>query len=141
MGIAHSFFNVSVRNYSYEAGVRQLERTIGAICRAVAVKIAEKSPSTHDSAPSDGGSKNVISEDLSCVPIHPSSPIPPESTIAQTEIKDTSLEVLALPPELPIVIDELALEDILGVSAESYALSYSVLCFIILLHPYYKVYA
>ena len=37
------------------------------------------------------------------------------STEVANSIEDTALEVLALPPELPIVIDEQALEDILGV--------------------------
>ena len=31
----------SVAKYTREAGVRQLERRIGAVCRAVAVKVAE----------------------------------------------------------------------------------------------------
>lgn len=36
---------VIVRSYTAEAGVRNLERNIGAVCRAVAVKVAENSQS------------------------------------------------------------------------------------------------
>uniref|UniRef100_A0A8C8DXI4 Lon protease homolog 2, peroxisomal n=1 Tax=Oryzias sinensis TaxID=183150 RepID=A0A8C8DXI4_9TELE len=63
--------------YTREAGVRSLERKIGAICRAVAVKVAE------------GHS-------------FPSEPA------AET------LQFSAAPPEMPIVIDQMALKDILG---------------------------
>ncbi|ELU05883.1 hypothetical protein CAPTEDRAFT_206144 [Capitella teleta] len=59
--------------YSREAGVRTLERRIAAVCRAVAVRVAESRGETTD----------------------------PE--------KDKDL-----PPEMPIVIDENAIEDILG---------------------------
>ena len=33
-----------VRDYTREAGVRNLEREIGAVCRKVATKVAEKGP-------------------------------------------------------------------------------------------------
>lgn len=36
----HVFFFIQVSNYTREAGVRGLERKIGALCRAVAVQIA-----------------------------------------------------------------------------------------------------
>lgn len=38
---------VIVRSYTAEAGVRNLERNIGAVCRAVAVKVTENSQSLH----------------------------------------------------------------------------------------------
>uniref|UniRef100_A0A8C5CEU3 Lon protease homolog 2, peroxisomal n=1 Tax=Gadus morhua TaxID=8049 RepID=A0A8C5CEU3_GADMO len=65
-----------IRSYTREAGVRSLERKIGALCRAVAVKVAE-------------GQK-------------------------VTEPKHESLDDTAAPPERPIVIDHVALKDILG---------------------------
>ncbi|XP_061826248.1 lon protease homolog 2, peroxisomal [Nerophis lumbriciformis] len=71
-----------ISRYTREAGVRSLERKIGAICRAVAVKIAE-------------GQRDSKGEELS-----------PES---QTQQADQ-----AAPPEMPIVIDHVALKDILG---------------------------
>lgn len=37
-------FNSSVGEYTREAGVRTLERKIGALCRAVAVQVAEAKP-------------------------------------------------------------------------------------------------
>ncbi|XP_061773056.1 lon protease homolog 2, peroxisomal [Nerophis ophidion] len=71
-----------ISRYTREAGVRSLERKIGAICRAVAVKIAE-------------GQRDSKGEELS-----PGS---------QTQQADQ-----AAPPEMPIVIDQAALKDILG---------------------------
>ncbi len=65
-----------MQRYTREAGVRNMERKIGAICRAVALKIAEKYESrSGDSIGNDG-------------PLR----------------------------ELPILMDEHAVEDILGVS-------------------------
>ena len=37
-----------VSGYTLEAGVRNLERKLGALCRAIAVKIAEYEKSKHD---------------------------------------------------------------------------------------------
>ncbi|PWA33078.1 hypothetical protein CCH79_00013092 [Gambusia affinis] len=66
--------------YTREAGVRSLERKIGAICRAVAVKVAEG---------------------------HRAKEATPSGQEQQQEDK-------AAPPEMPIVIDHVALKDILG---------------------------
>uniref|UniRef100_A0A8C4EQ35 Lon protease homolog 2, peroxisomal n=1 Tax=Dicentrarchus labrax TaxID=13489 RepID=A0A8C4EQ35_DICLA len=71
-----------ISRYTREAGVRSLERKIGAICRAVAVKVAEGHRATKTEA------------------------LTPES---QTQQGDK-----AAPPEMPIVIDHIALKDILG---------------------------
>ncbi|KAF1387237.1 hypothetical protein PFLUV_G00103280 [Perca fluviatilis] len=71
-----------ISSYTREAGVRSLERKFGAICRAVAVKVAEGHRVTKTEA---------------------SSPEDP-----------TQQEDKAVPPELPIVIDHVALKDILG---------------------------
>uniref|UniRef100_A0A1A7YAI7 Lon protease homolog 2, peroxisomal n=2 Tax=Iconisemion striatum TaxID=60296 RepID=A0A1A7YAI7_9TELE len=67
-----------ISSYTREAGVRSLERKIGAICRAVAVKVAEG---------------RRLPEAVSSV--------------------KASLQEAA-PPEMPIVIDHVALKDILG---------------------------
>ncbi|XP_041046699.1 lon protease homolog 2, peroxisomal isoform X2 [Carcharodon carcharias] len=87
-----------ISRYTREAGVRSLERKIGAICRAVAVKVAE---SQHKAANSSGthvsekeGKERVGEETKS------------ESINDATD--------LAFPPEMPIVIDRHALKDILG---------------------------
>ncbi|XP_062277106.1 lon protease homolog 2, peroxisomal [Scomber scombrus] len=71
-----------IAGYTREAGVRSLERKIGAICRAVAVKVAE-------------GHRVTKSEAAT-----------PEGAALQGD--------KAAPPEMPIVIDHIALKDILG---------------------------
>ncbi|XP_067905484.1 lon protease homolog 2, peroxisomal [Heterodontus francisci] len=87
-----------ISRYTREAGVRSLERRIGAICRAVAVKVAEGqhkvTNSSHTHVPEKEGKESV-----------------PEATKDES-ITDTT--DLALPPEMPIVIDRHALKDILG---------------------------
>ena len=98
--------------------MRQLERTIGSICRAVAVKVAEKTPPTQTEAMQTetkelgGAVDNHLQEGVEDVHGGVDGDV---STEVANSIEDTALEVLALPPELPIVIDEQALEDILGV--------------------------
>ncbi|XP_036043513.1 lon protease homolog 2, peroxisomal isoform X1 [Onychomys torridus] len=88
-----------ITRYTREAGVRSLDRKFGAICRAVAVKVAEgqhKEAKLDRSDVADGeGCKEHVLEDVK-----------PES------ITDTA--DLALPPEMPILIDVHALKDILG---------------------------
>uniref|UniRef100_A0A671VDX7 Lon protease homolog 2, peroxisomal n=1 Tax=Sparus aurata TaxID=8175 RepID=A0A671VDX7_SPAAU len=80
-----------ISRYTREAGVRSLERKIGAICRAVAVKVAE-------------GHRVTKTEDLI-----------PESPTQQGGKTLSSLSLCkAAPPEMPIVIDHIALKDILG---------------------------
>ncbi|KAJ8398609.1 hypothetical protein AAFF_G00421370 [Aldrovandia affinis] len=87
-----------ISRYTREAGVRSLERKFGAICRAVAVKVAEG----HKAAKAD------TSADTSA----------PEATAPEREGQgEESLggsADLALPPEMPIVLDRHALKDILG---------------------------
>lgn len=81
-----------ISRYTREAGVRNLERKIGALCRAVAVKVAEKK--------SDASSLHNTKPDKEKIPkLMPSVQIPSD---------------LSLPPEMPIILDEHAVEDILG---------------------------
>uniref|UniRef100_A0A3Q2CSV1 Lon protease homolog 2, peroxisomal n=1 Tax=Cyprinodon variegatus TaxID=28743 RepID=A0A3Q2CSV1_CYPVA len=77
-----------ISRYTREAGVRSLERKIGAICRAVAVKVAEghRVPETFSSG-QEGGA-------VCCCGGRSANK--------------------SAPPEMPIVIDHLALKDILG---------------------------
>ncbi|XP_074534344.1 lon protease homolog 2, peroxisomal [Halichoeres trimaculatus] len=72
-----------ISRYTREAGVRSLERKIGAICRAVAVKVAE-------------GHRVTKTEEA----------LTPEASTQQGD--------KVAPPEMPIVIDHIALKDILG---------------------------
>uniref|UniRef100_A0A9J7WWY8 Lon protease homolog 2, peroxisomal n=1 Tax=Cyprinus carpio carpio TaxID=630221 RepID=A0A9J7WWY8_CYPCA len=75
-----------ISKYTREAGVRSLERKIGAICRAVAVKVAE--------GHKEGKASLYLSDQ-------------------NTENKEEDSGI-ASPPEMPIVIDHIALKDILG---------------------------
>ncbi|XP_074864589.1 lon protease homolog 2, peroxisomal [Carettochelys insculpta] len=87
-----------ITRYTKEAGVRSLDRKFGAICRAVAVKVAEgqhKEAKPDRSEVTEEDCREHVEED------------------AKTEsITDTP--DLALPPEMPILIDFHALKDILG---------------------------
>jgi len=83
-----------VASYTKEAGVRTLERRIGAVCRAVAVKVAEHS------IKETGKKSGLTSRNKET-----------EASPAKEVIDRT---YMALPPEMPIIIDEAAVEDILG---------------------------
>ncbi|KAI7802470.1 lon protease homolog 2, peroxisomal [Triplophysa rosa] len=74
-----------ISKYTREAGVRSLERKFGAICRAVAVKVAE-------------GHKVSKEESEQ----HPGE---------DSKEEDSGI---GAPPDMPIVIDHIALKDILG---------------------------
>ncbi|XP_051725630.1 lon protease homolog 2, peroxisomal [Ctenopharyngodon idella] len=74
-----------ISKYTREAGVRSLERKIGAICRAVAVKVAEGHKVSRAEQHADENTEN--------------------------KAEDSGI---AAPPEMPIVVDHIALKDILG---------------------------
>uniref|UniRef100_A0AAY5EFS8 Lon protease homolog 2, peroxisomal n=1 Tax=Electrophorus electricus TaxID=8005 RepID=A0AAY5EFS8_ELEEL len=78
-----------ISKYTREAGVRSLERKIGAICRAVAVKVAE-------------GHKMSKAES------------PGETEAGREQVGKGEDSDVTAPPEMPIVIDQIALKDILG---------------------------
>jgi len=88
--------------------VRTLERKIGAICRAVAVKVAEH---MHQQ-PAVNCDDTVVAKDQSLT-----------KTQNHTKSDDKAVVVdipsqaeIAIPPEMPIIVDLIAVEDILGVS-------------------------
>nr|KAF6318691.1 lon peptidase 2, peroxisomal [Pipistrellus kuhlii] len=88
-----------ITRYTREAGVRSLDRKLGAICRAVAVKVAEGQHreaklERAEAAEAEGGE---LSDDAEPQPV-----------------SDSGAAGLALPPEMPILIDLHALKDILG---------------------------
>ena len=99
--INHNFINIrvfviitlTVNHYTREAGVRTLERKIGAVNRAVAVKVAENMTK-----------KSKLEESKS----------------ADVNKSANETNAMTLPPVLPIIIDEAALEDILGVCFNYY---------------------
>ncbi|XP_008984074.1 lon protease homolog 2, peroxisomal isoform X1 [Callithrix jacchus] len=106
-----------ITRYTREAGVRSLDRKLGAICRAVAVKVAEVQPKEAKLERSDVAEREDtqgIVQFVNCVRTtvfhvcreHILEDEKPES------ISDTA--DLALPPEMPILIDFHALKDILG---------------------------
>merc|ERR1712156_810119 len=80
-----------ISNYTLEAGVRELERKFGVICRAVAVRVAEKEKETTGSTESN------------CV----------TNMRMQDEDREKAT-ISSQPPMMPIVLDEAAIEDILG---------------------------
>ncbi|XP_032892281.1 lon protease homolog 2, peroxisomal isoform X1 [Amblyraja radiata] len=95
--IQHEATEGIISRYTREAGVRSLERKICAICRAVAVKVAECQHKVTES--NCGPVSEKVKESV------------PEET-KEESIDDVT--DLALPPEMPIVIDRHALKDILG---------------------------
>nr|XP_054771071.1 lon protease homolog 2, peroxisomal-like [Lytechinus pictus] len=99
-----------ISKYTREAGVRQLERKFGAVCRAVAVRVAETQMSKRkiSTGSSEEGAPNASMEDRET-----------KEDVKTEMTDDTSLELtteaaIAHPPEMPIVIDVLAVKDILG---------------------------
>ena len=100
-----------VESYTREAGVRTLERRIGALCRAVAVKVAEHQHKLDISRPSTG--QLAADQEGS---VQDAGKQEPES--AET-VDIMNVSKLTIPPKLPIVIDVAAVEDILGVSIHS----------------------
>ena len=97
---------LSVESYTHEAGVRTLERRIGALCRAVAVKVAEHLRKLNTSKPST--STSPADEEISV------KDGKQELEMAET-VDILNVSNLTVPPKLPIVIDVAAVEDILGV--------------------------
>uniref|UniRef100_A0A452TLX0 Lon protease homolog 2, peroxisomal n=1 Tax=Ursus maritimus TaxID=29073 RepID=A0A452TLX0_URSMA len=87
-----------ITRYTREAGVRSLDRKFGAICRAVAVKVAE---GQHKEAKLD---RSDVAEGEGL-----KTAVPAGSALRTGDAPD-----LALPPEMPILIDFHALKDILG---------------------------
>ncbi|KFQ41037.1 Lon protease 2, peroxisomal, partial [Nestor notabilis] len=92
-----------ITRYTREAGVRSLDRKLGAICRAVAVKVAEGQHKEPKPDRAEVGEEDFLL--LDCKE-HVTEDAKSES------ISDTA--DLALPPEMPILIDFHALKDILG---------------------------
>ena len=78
--------------------MRSLERCLSAVCRAVAVKVAEvvKVADNSAAAASDGDGQQGAAQVVDLV-------------------DTTAVAAGGLPPTLPIVIDEHAVDDILGV--------------------------
>jgi len=86
-----------IGKYTREAGVRNLERKIGAVCRAVAVKVVETNR-LNNNRPDDSN-----------------FPLGTSNTNQLHAIENTVLENnIVCAPELPIIVDETAVEDILG---------------------------
>lgn len=89
---------ISVSRYTRESGVRNLERKLAGICRAVAVRVAENAfQSKREKLDSQYADKKEMKNDK----------------LSESVSHDAT--ALAHPPEMPIVIDETAIEDILGV--------------------------
>lgn len=88
-----------IMKYTREAGVRSLERKISAICRAVAVRVVEKHKAIE---------RTRLERESQQVQ---------QGTEGESHVheEDSMFDAtLVHPPELPIVLDDAALEDILG---------------------------
>lgn len=84
-----------ISRYTREAGVRALERKLAGLCRAVAVRVAENAyQAKREKLDNTSAEKKDVKDSVED-PVHDAS-------------------TLAHPPEMPIVIDESAIEDILG---------------------------
>ncbi|MEP6705071.1 MAG: endopeptidase La, partial [Acidobacteriota bacterium] len=72
LGITDDAINLLTARYTREAGVRQLERTIGNLARKVALKVAETSPPLSEggdvAAPVDGVASDVDASDQNTAP-------------------------------------------------------------------------
>ncbi|XP_013394100.1 lon protease homolog 2, peroxisomal [Lingula anatina] len=106
-----------ISRYTREAGVRSLERKLAAVCRAIAVRVAE-----HSSAKKELKSVAIHPEaegkvlDHSTVPGQRSS-VHPESRgqVVDVDVPEThNVGYLTHPLEMPIFIDKALLEEILG---------------------------
>uniref|UniRef100_A0A8C4R343 Lon peptidase 2, peroxisomal n=1 Tax=Eptatretus burgeri TaxID=7764 RepID=A0A8C4R343_EPTBU len=86
-----------ISRYTREAGVRTLERKIGAVCRAVAVRVAENWI--------EGSKKNKHNE------CQERQDVEEQETVPLSELACNDVHPL---PEMPIIIDDHALRDILG---------------------------
>ena len=109
-----SFFQVS--GYTLEAGVRELERKIGSLCRAVAVQIAEDNKimdeTTKNSAVSFWTQKKIRKK-KDCSNIHDFLQI----TNMKIKLEDRDKAAISSnPPKMPKVLDVSAVQEILGVS-------------------------
>ncbi|GFO20699.1 lon protease homolog 2, peroxisomal, partial [Plakobranchus ocellatus] len=82
-----------ITSYTREAGVRTLERRIAAVCRAVTVKVLE-----------NPAHKPEVAQEQEVQ----------ESKQLEQKEREVAAPAIIHPPEMPIVIDETALEDILG---------------------------
>ena len=83
--------------------MRTLERRFGAVCRAVAVRVAEaqhRHKTSEETPPPEAADQDKVHKELE-----------------DKAVLDAASEAaIAHPPEMPIVIDDLAVKDILGVS-------------------------
>ncbi len=105
-----------VAKYTREAGVRTLERKIGAICRAVAVLVAETQLKAKATAEGVNDSTKMNDEDADDedddMTVHHGTQL-----VDKASLVATSEAAITQPPEMPIVIDPHAVKDILGVKS------------------------
>ncbi|XP_065199307.1 lon protease homolog 2, peroxisomal-like [Sycon ciliatum] len=101
--------SVVVSSYTREAGVRSLERQIGAVCRAIALQLAEEKPMPHQA-----GSNAVVRSSPG------SRSLPDEETPVglDTPLVSSSLAAIQTPGDLampsPVVVTPEMLEQLLG---------------------------
>lgn len=99
MQLPQDSLKILIAQYTKEAGVRTLERKLGALCRAVAVRVAEMS----FKKPLEEANIQSISDEAVS-----------ESRGGEALDGKVDAAPCSIPPQLPILLDEAALEDILG---------------------------
>ncbi|XP_038068669.1 lon protease homolog 2, peroxisomal-like [Patiria miniata] len=100
---------IIIAKYTREAGVRTLERKIGAVCRAVAVHVAETQ--TRSKTIMVTANKTTDEEDDGGHDVdHQGTEL-----LDKASLVATADAAITHPPDMPIVIDKHAVKDILGI--------------------------